>query len=167
LTAGLPKQASSSKVARRNFIDDRVFGRMERDNIPHAPLATDQEFFRRVTLDLTGRIPSSADLREFLADKSPTKRAQLIDRLIGSPAFVDKWAYFMMDTFRANGKMMRGVQLFHMMLKDSLEGDRPYDDLARSIIAASAKSNYVVAAANPLVREHVEGKPGEANGPDD
>jgi hypothetical protein len=167
LTPSLPQQDSSSKIARRNFIDDRVFGRMERDHIPHAPLATDQEFFRRVTLDLTGRIPSSSDLREFLADKSPKKRAQLIDRLVGSPAFVDKWAYFLMDTFRANGKMMRGVQLFHVMLKDSLAGDRPYEDLARSIISASAKSNYVVASANPLVREHVEGKPGEASGPDD
>ena len=101
---------------------------MERDGIPHAPLATDQEFFRRVTLDLTGRIPHHADLREFLADTSPDKRARLIDRLIGSPAFVDKWSYFYMDLLRANGKMGRGVQLFHYMLKESLASDRPYDD---------------------------------------
>ena len=42
---------------------------MRRDGIPNAPLANDQEFLRRVTLDLTGRIPSPADVREFLADK--------------------------------------------------------------------------------------------------
>src|SRR5262245_21539850 len=102
LAAGLAKPTSPSSVARRNFIDDRIFTRMEREGIPHAPLATDHEFFRRVTLDLTGRIPSPADLREFLADTSPDKRARLIERLVGSPAWVDKWAYFLMDTFRAN-----------------------------------------------------------------
>lgn len=161
------KAAQRAMVPVRNLVDRHIFGKMERDGVPHAPLATDQEFMRRVTLDLTGRIPAAADMRAFLADPSPDKRARLIDRLIGSPAFVDKWAYFLMDTFRANGKMMRGVSLFHMMLKDSLAADRPYDDLARSIMAASGKSNYVVAAANPIVREHVEGKPGEADDGDD
>jgi hypothetical protein len=165
LMAGESVQAAP--VAPRNFIDNFIFGKMKADGVPHAPLATDAEFFRRVTLDLTGRIPSAADLRDFLSDSTPGKREKLVDKLVGSPEFVDKWAYFLMDTFRANGKMMRGVSLFHGMLKDSLAADRPYNDLAASIIAASAKSNYVVAAANPIVREHVEGKPGEANGPDD
>lgn len=168
VTANLPKpKAPVGRMARRNFIDEHVFGRMEREGIPHAPLATDQEFFRRVTLDLTGRIPSSADTRAFIADAAPDKRAKLIDKLIGSPGFVDKWAYFYMDLVRANGKMSRGANLFHVMLKDSLAADRPYDDLARSLMAASAKSNYVVASVNPIVREHVEGKPGENNDQDD
>lgn len=165
LTSGQP--ATAAPVESRNFIDRQIFAKMKADGVPHAPLATDAEFFRRVTLDLTGRIPSAADLRDFLADASPSKREKLIAKLVGSPEFVDKWAYFLMDTFRANGKMMRGVSLFHGMLKDSLAADRPYNDLAASVIAASGKSNYVVAAANPTVREHVEGKPGEANGPDD
>ena len=47
----------------RNFIDEQIFGKMERERIPHAPLASDYEFLRRVTLDLTGRIPSSEDVR--------------------------------------------------------------------------------------------------------
>jgi hypothetical protein len=168
VTAGLPKPAQpTGRMARRNFIDEHIFGKMEREGIPHAPVATDQEFLRRVSLDLTGRIPSPTEIRDFHADRSPDKRARLIDKLIGSPAFVDKWSYFYMDLVRANGKMMRGVSLFHMMLKDSFAADRPYDDLARSIMAASGKSNYVVAAANPIVREHVEGKPGEADDADD
>jgi hypothetical protein len=168
VTAGLAKpSAPTGKMARKNFIDEHIFGRIEREKIPHAPLATDQEFVRRVTLDLTGRIPTPSDLREFLADKSPDKRAKLIDKLIASPEFADKWSYFYMDLLRANGKMGRGIQLFHVMLKDSILADRPYDDLARSMIAASGKSNFVVASANPIVREHVEGKPGEADHADD
>jgi len=159
--------AKGERLSRRNFIDTHIFGKMERDGIPNAPLATDQEFFRRVTLDLTGRIPTPAEVREFLADTSADKRSSLIDRLIGNPAFVDKWSYFYMDLLRANGKMGRGVQLFHYTLKESLATDRPYDDFARSLITASAKSNHVVAAVNPIVREHVEGKPGQVEHGDD
>lgn len=159
--------SKSGKVPHRNFIDDLVFGRMEKDGIPHAPMSTDQEFFRRINLDLAGRIPSAVDLREFLADSTPEKRSKLIDKLIGSPAFVDKWAYFYMDLIRANGKMGRGINLLHYTIKESLASDRPYDDFARSLITSSAKSNFVVAAVNPIVREHVEGKPGQEDGPND
>ncbi len=168
VAAGLPAStAPSAKVVRRNFIDDEIFGKMERDRVPHAPLATDLEFLRRVKLDLTGRIPSATEVREFLADVRPDKRARLVEHLVGSPEFVDKWAYFLMDILRANGKMGRGYQLFHYALKESLAADRPYDDWVRSLIASSAKSNYVVASANPITREHVEGKPGEAANGDD
>lgn len=168
LAAGLPsRSAPAGRLPRRNYIDEHIFGKMERDGIPYSPLATDQEFFRRVTLDLTGRIPTPQDLNDFLADTAPDKRARMIDRLIGSPAFVDKWSYFYMDLLRANGKMGRGVQLFHYVLKESLASDRPYDDFARSLIAGSAKSNLVVASVNPIVREHVEGKPGQVEHGDD
>src|SRR6266567_1497647 len=63
--------------------------------------------------------------------------------------------------------MGRGINLFHYTLKESLASDRPYDDFARSLIAGSGKSNFVVASVNPIVREHVEGKPGQVEGPDD
>ena len=131
LTAGLPAPAAGPRLTPRNFIDEQIFGKMQREGIPHAPLATDQEFLRRVMLDLTGRIPTPAEVREFLADNAPDKRARLIDQLIGSPGFVDKWSYFYLDLVRANGKMQRGVELFHLMVKDSLAADRPYDDFAR------------------------------------
>jgi hypothetical protein len=76
------------------FIDEQIFGKMQREGIPHAPLATDQEFLRRVMLDLTGRIPTPGEVREFLAGNAADKGARLIDQLIGSPGFVDKWSYF-------------------------------------------------------------------------
>ena len=61
----------TSSVPRRNFVDQYIFGKLERDRVPHAPLATDYEFIRRVTLDLTGRIPSPGDVRAFVADREP------------------------------------------------------------------------------------------------
>ena len=167
VAASLPKSGTAgSRAAWRNFIDEFIFGKMERDGVPHAPLSTDTEFLRRVSLDLTGRIPSAEEVRAFIADPDPGKRDKAIDRLLDSEAYVDKWAYFFMDLFRANGKMGRGQNLFHYWMKENLRVDRPYDDVARSIIAASAKSNHVVAAANVTAREHVQGAPQPTDGDD-
>ena len=160
------EQPEVSPVPQRNFIDRFIFRKIERDGIPHAPLSTDREFLRRVKLDLTGRIPSPAEVRIFLADTDPAKREKLIDQLVDSEAWVDKWAYFFMDLFRANGKMGRGKHLFHYWMKENLRSDRPYDQIARAIIAASAKSNHVVAAANLIAREHVQGKATADDGDD-
>lgn len=163
VAAALPGSTGASAALRPvNFIDQEIFGKMRRDAIPHAPLSTDAEFFRRLHLDLTGRIPSAAAVQTFLANPDPRKRDLLIDELLASEAFVEKWSYFFMDLLRANGKMSRGVQLFHYWIKEALRSDRPYDDLVRSMISSSAKSNLVVAASNLIVREHVEGKPGQA-----
>lgn len=168
IAPALPMSARSgaASVARNNFIDQHIFGNMERDGIPHTPLASDYEFLRRVTLDLTGRIPSPDEVRSFTASSDVGKRDKLIDRLLQSDAYVDKWAYFFMDLFRANGKMGRGQNLFHYWMKENLRVDRPYDDVARSVIAAAAKSNHVVAAANVIAREHVQGKPQPDDGTD-
>ena len=157
---------SSPDVPLHGFIDQQIFGKMRRENIPHAALSSDHEFLRRASLDLTGRIPTAAQVRDFLADKDPAKRDKIIDRLLRSEEFVDKWAYYFMDLFRANGKMGRGQNLFHYWMKENLRVDRPYDDVARDIIAASAKSNHVVAASNVIAREHVQGKPQPDDGDD-
>jgi hypothetical protein len=150
--------AVSEPVARQNFIDRHIFGKIERDGIPHSPLAGDAEFLRRVSLDLIGRIPTPEEIRAFAADASPGKRAAKVSELLDREAFAEKWAYTYMDLFRANGKMGRGRDLFHYWLKENLRSDRPYDDWVRAIITASAKSNHVVAASNVIAREHVQGK---------
>lgn len=156
----------SGVIARRNFVDEQIFGKMERDRVKSAPLATDAEFLRRATLDLTGRIPEPAAVRAYVVDPDPAKRDKLIDRLIASDAFADKWAYFFMDLFRANGKMGRGQNLFHYWVKDLLKADAPYDEMARQMMASSAKSNHLTAAANVIAREHVQGKPHPDDGDD-
>lgn len=154
------------RIARRNFVDQHIFARMEKDGVKPAPLANDYEYVRRLHLDLTGRIPTAQQVRDFVASTDPAKRDKLVDQLLDSEAFVDKWAYFFMDLFRANGKMGRGQNLFHYWMKENLRVDRPYDDTVRDIIAASAKSNHVVAASNLIAREHVQGKAQPDDGKD-
>src|SRR5437667_1471521 len=101
VAASLPDtEASFAPVPRKNFIDEHIFGRIERDHIPHAPLAGDEEFLRRVYLDATGRLPEPAVVREFIASKDPQKRDKLIDSLIGTDEFTEQWAWFFGDLFQ-------------------------------------------------------------------
>src|SRR5579859_3354227 len=60
-----------------------------------APLADDAEFVRRVFLDLTCTIPSAAETRAFLDDKTTDKRTKLIDRLLNSPGYVRRMVWFL------------------------------------------------------------------------
>ncbi len=161
-----PAGSPGSTIERRTFIDEFIFGKMEQNGVPHAPAASDGEFLRRTTLDLTGRIPTPDDVRTFRADSDPDKRDKLIDSLIGTEPWVDKWSYVFLDLFRANGKMGRGQYLFHYWLRENLRSDRPYDEMVREIITPSAKSNWVVAASNVIAREHVQGAAEPVDGDD-
>lgn len=164
--AGSTHTGKAAHIPPHNFVDRLLFARMAKDGVPPAPMATDYEFVRRVYLDLTGRIPTTQQVRDFVASTDTAKRDKLVDELLASEAFVEKWAYFFMDLFRANGKMGRGQNLFHYWMKENLRVDRPYDDTVRDIIAASAKSNHVVAASNLIAREHVQGKAQPDDGKD-
>jgi hypothetical protein len=119
---------------------------MSAANIRSAPLASDAEFLRRVTLDLTGRIPSATDVTNFLADTSSSKRDAVIDALIASPEFTDKWTLFFGDLFQNNvnsAQINRGVQgrdAFYIYLKSAIEQNKPYDQIARELITASGDS---------------------------
>src|SRR5262245_13291668 len=68
-------------------LDRLVNGQLKKANVEPAKRTTDEQFVRRVWLDLTGRLPMPADVTEFSADKSPNKRAQLIDKLLASDEF--------------------------------------------------------------------------------
>src|SRR2546423_1794476 len=85
VAAALPPGAASyAPIAKKNFVDEFIFGRMERDKIPHAALAGDAEFLRRAYLDATGLLPTPDQVRSFLTDNDPNKRDKLIDSLIGT-----------------------------------------------------------------------------------
>ncbi len=78
-------RSSIRPVPIRNYIDGYIFDKMKRDNIPSAGLATDAEFFRRVTLDLTGRLPEPDRIRRFVQDDDPGKREKAIEAILTVP----------------------------------------------------------------------------------
>ena len=146
-------------VPRRNFIDERIFGKIERDGVPHAPLADDATFFRRLHLDLTGRIPDDEAARAFVASDDPAKRDKLIDELVGSPEWRERWTYWLLDLWRISQNRVGwpGRNLFHSYIYDALQYKQPFDELVREMIVASARSNWYVGPSSYLVRWAVFG----------
>src|ERR1700720_1198390 len=69
-----------------NFIDRFIATKLQTAGVPQTRAAGDEEFLRRVTLDLTGAIPDPSDLQAFVADRSLDKRARRIDQLLASDA---------------------------------------------------------------------------------
>jgi len=147
-------EASSEPIPRRNFIDEHLFGKMESDGVQPAPLADDATFYRRLHLDLTGRIPDGDAARAFVADADSAKRDKLIDELVGSEQWREKWTHWFLDLWRASQNRIGwpGRNLFHGYIYDALQLNQPFDELVREMITASARSNYYVAPASYLVR---------------
>ncbi len=156
----------AATVQRKNFIDDHIFGRMATDGIASAPLASDEEYLRRVTLDLTGRIPSQTDVESFLANTSASKRDALVDSLIGTPEFVDKWTMFFGDLFKVNSgatnvnRFIEGRDAFYTFVKDAISTNKPYDQIARELISATG-DNFVNGAANWPVGNQIQMGPAQ------
>jgi hypothetical protein len=145
---------SSNPVPRRNLIDDFIFGKMEKDGVPHAPLATDSEFFRRIHLDLTGRTPKDDELRAFLADPDPDKRDKLVDRLVNSRPYEARWTYFFGDMFQSvsNRVGVDGKNVFHKWLMDNVHLDRSYKAMVEDMLTANAISNWYDGRVGYVIR---------------
>ena len=131
LSKALPQAgAASGPIIRKNYIDEHIFGRMERDRIPHAALASDEEFVRRAHLDATGLLPSPQKVREFVANKDTQKRDKLIDSLIGTEEFAEQWAWLWSDLLQTHNAG------FTFWFKRGLKLDRPYNEMAKEILSA-------------------------------
>lgn len=154
--------AAVAPVARRNFIDEHVFTRLAAAGVPHAALSSDDEFVRRVYLDVTGLPPGSADVRAFVADRSADKRDRLIDRLLASDEFAEQWAWHWGDLLRMSNEAGPGANAFHFWFKEQLAVDRPYDQFVRDVLTPSAKvhatipSLAIIGRSNQLKSRFVE-----------
>ncbi len=170
LAGKLPSQAAelanANDIPRKNFIDDIIFGKMQYDNVSPAPLCTDEEFVRRVYLDLTGRIPSSDDVLNFVKNEDSNKRDALVDRLIDSPEFVDKWTQFYGDLLKNTAiatnvnRFNLGRDAYYNYLKQSVANRKSWRDMAVELITAKGDS-YVTGEVGFVVGGHVPGGPAQ------
>lgn len=102
-----------------------------------APLSSDAEFLRRVTLDLVGTLPTAVETRAFLADKDPQKRTKWIDQLLASEGYSRRMTQFldvMLMERRPDSKV--GRPLWEEYLRTSFQQNKPFDVLAREILSA-------------------------------
>jgi hypothetical protein len=146
-------------VPAANYVDSHVQREWRRLGLLPSAGATDAEFLRRVSLDLTGTLPTPERLDQFLAEvrgpgsrvPSPESRvpgpldpqpaidarARLVDQLLDSPEWIDFWTMYFADllrnTQRTSGE--KGMWAFHNWLRASLRQDKPYNQMVRELIA--------------------------------
>ncbi|HEV3436507.1 MAG TPA: DUF1549 and DUF1553 domain-containing protein [Gemmata sp.] len=130
-------------------IDRLVLAQLKELRLKSADLAPDYVFLRRAYLDTLGMLPTVAETREFLADSDSKKREKLIDRLLERPEFAEFWAQKWSDLLRNEEKALdrKGVGVFYRWIVAQLAGDRPLNEFARDILAASG-STYANPPAN-------------------
>ncbi len=87
-------------VAVNNFIDEKLLAKWKDLGLTPSPGCTDEEFFRRLHLDVLGTLPAPADIKAFLADSDPARRKKAIDKVLERPEFVDYWALKWGDLLR-------------------------------------------------------------------
>ena len=146
-------------LPQNNYIDTHIDAKLQKLHIQPAPLADDATFLRRVSLDLTGQLPTPEEVRAFLADASPTrvKRSKVIDKLIARPAYTDYWTIKWGDLLQSSRKYLgeKGTFAFREWIRDSIASNKPYDKMVRELLTSRGSSyddpagNYFRATREP------------------
>jgi hypothetical protein len=136
-------------LSQHNYIDRLVDAKLERLKIQPSGATDDATFLRRLSLDLTGRLPSPESVRAFVEDRSRSKRPKAIDTLIASPEYVDHWSVKWGDLLQSSRKYLgeKGAYEFQQWIRDAIGTNRPYDALVRELLTARG-SSYDNPAAN-------------------
>ncbi len=103
---------------------------------------SDLEFLRRVTLDLTGTVPSLERLRAFMADTSASKREKLVDELLASGRFVDNWTMLWQDLLMSmsveRSREQGAGEAFRIALRERIAKNQPFDAFVRELLTTTA-----------------------------
>ena len=141
-----PKNAAQPPTG---LIDREIGAKLADLNLTPSPLASDEEFIRRMHVDILGILPSAADVRQFVSSSAPGKRAFLIDQALERPEFADLQALIWADRLRSDSRFHRigGVRSYYKWLREEFAANRPLDKFARSLLTARG-TNFTAGAAN-------------------
>ncbi|MFN5200126.1 MAG: DUF1549 and DUF1553 domain-containing protein [Planctomyces sp.] len=152
VVAGRPAAAAGAEVSLGEFIDQQIRQGWTDNEIEASPLASDEEWVRRVYLDLVGRIPTLTEAREFLADKNPRKRAMLVDALLENEDYVRNFTTIWANNSIGRGAPQRvsrtGMEKFY---REAFAKNRPWNEIVVDILTASGHYeengavNYILA----------------------
>jgi len=126
-------------------IDRLVSAELRKANITPAPLTSDEQFLRRVYLDVTGRLPMPADVTEFGADQAADKRARVIDRLLASEEYAKHWAQYWRTVISSRTTDFRAqiaARSFETWLAEQLEANKHWDVITRDVLTASGEVRF-------------------------
>jgi hypothetical protein len=128
----------------RTSIDRFVLARLETEGLPPSPRADKRTLLRRATFALTGLPPTPAEVEDFLADNSPDAFARVVDRLLASPHYGERWARHWLDVARYGEDQAHTFEArlytqgfrYRDWLIRALNDDMPYDEFLRQQLAA-------------------------------
>lgn len=132
-----------AKLPVNNEIDRLVHARHQKLGLLPSGLCTDEQFLRRASLDLIGKLPSAELARRYLADTRPDKRARLVDELLDDPNYADHWAVKWGDLIRPNPSRVgvKPVYLLDSWLRESFRQNKPYDRMIAELLTAQGSSH--------------------------
>lgn len=138
----LPAAAELSRLARLSespvLFDRIVAARLTQLRIVPALACDDATFLRRVSIDLTGTLPSARQAREFLSDAAPDRRERLVDRLLQTPEFTDYWTMKWADLLRVNRRTLgrKAASTYYRWIHDCIATNLPLDQFASRMLTA-------------------------------
>jgi len=142
LPTGKPFVPSEESPA--NYIDELVNQKLQTLRIHPSPLCSDEEFLRRVTIDISGRLPERAEREAFLASEHPAKRAAKIDELLEGPEFAQlwaqKWAELLLIRTKVNRVDYKPMYLYWEWLTEQISAGRPLDEMFRELLSSSGST---------------------------
>ncbi|MFO0970056.1 MAG: DUF1549 and DUF1553 domain-containing protein [Gemmataceae bacterium] len=135
------------KTPENNFLDGIVFERLKKLHMVPSDLSGDAEFLRRVTIDTIGQLPTPEDVRAFLADKSPDKRAKKIDELLAHPLHASMWATKFSDITGNDTQALENPaplkpkrsQMWHDWFRKRVGENMPYDQIVHGVLCATSR----------------------------
>ena len=143
-------------------IDAHVRKALIASRTQRAAPCSDEQFVRRIHIDLLGALPTPDAVRAFVADARPDKRARLVDELLERPAFAALQAAMWADVLQVDALTMeqKGASMLGRWLRAQFEQKRPFDETVRELLTASgptftnAPANFQLIARQPhLVAE--------------
>ncbi len=132
-----------TQEVRNNFIDRHILDLLSTLRLPPSGLADDATYLRRVTLDLTGRLPTPESVSKFLSDDDADKRTALVEGLLQSEQFTEVWTYRLAKLLRIHTQPQdnEGARVYHAWLREQIAANTPYDRLVRDLIQAEGDSH--------------------------
>ncbi len=158
-----------------NPIDSFIQHRRHAEGLTPLPDASPEHLLRRVCLDLTGLPPSLKQLRDFTADPSPDRYRQIVNALLDSPQYGERWGRHWMDVWRYSDWYGRREQddvrnsapqiwRWRDWIIDSLNADKGYDRMVQEMLAAdeiAAEDDTAWPATGYLIRSYYSLNPNE------
>jgi hypothetical protein len=136
------------KLQSANYVDDLVYGKLQKLRIlPSAP-ATDEQFLRRAYLDLIGLPPTAEEYKSFFADRAPNKRAKLIDTLLARDEYADLWATRWAEWLKVRsennnasfGTDRKAAYAYYEWIREQMKRNTPLDQFVRAQVAGTGSN---------------------------